>query len=190
MKRTLVLILTHLGCAGLGFALGIYALPILMAPAAPSSSEVASLGSSAAYTGEFRRDLVDSDFLHWGEGTVSIGPQVITFQGEDGMFHQLLDDPESYPEASCTGMFVYALATGLDYGWLSFDENATVTASAWDALAGFVDEEGRTESVCIGTNAKNSKKHYLTRPTKTGNFHGQAAVLWSATAILRLNNQD
>ena len=57
------------------------------------------------------------------------------------------------------------------------------------ALAGYVDEKGRTENVCIGTNAKNSKQHYLTRPTKTGNFHGQAAVLWTATALLRLGNR-
>ena len=115
--------------------------------------------------------------------------KIISFQGDDGMWHQLLDDPESYPEASCTGMFIYALATGLDYGWLSFDEYAQVVSTGWDALAGYVDEKGRTENVCIGTNAKDSKKHYLTRPTKTGNFHGQAAVLWSATALIKLNEK-
>jgi unsaturated rhamnogalacturonyl hydrolase len=111
---------------------------------------------------------------------------LIAFQGEDGMWHQLLDDPTSYAEASCTGMFIYALATGMDFGWLSAAEYASVVSKGWDALAGYVDEEGRTESVCIGTNAKNSREYYLTRPTKTGNFHGQAAVLWSATALLRL----
>lgn len=96
MKRALVLILTHLGFAGLGFALGIYTLPILMAPAAPSSNQVASLGSTAAYDGEFRRDLADSDFLHWGEGTVSIAPDVITFQGElaPGPAYRLYLSPE------------------------------------------------------------------------------------------------
>lgn len=111
---------------------------------------------------------------------------LISFQGADGMWHQLLDDPASYAEASCTGMFIYALATGMDFGWLAADAYASIVSKGWDALAGYVDEEGRTESVCIGTNAKNSKEHYLTRPTKTGNFHGQAAVLWSATALLRL----
>jgi unsaturated rhamnogalacturonyl hydrolase len=74
----------------------------------------------------------------------------------------------------------------MDFGWLSAAEYASVVSKGWDALAGYVDEEGRTESVCIGTNAKNSREYYLTRPTKTGNFHGQAAVLWSATALLRL----
>jgi len=114
---------------------------------------------------------------------------LITFQGDDGMWHQLLDDQESYPETSCTGMFIYALATAVDHGWLEFDEYASPIAKGWDALAGYVNDKGETENVCIGTNAKDSKKHYLTRPTKTGNFHGQAAVLWSATALLRLNKQ-
>lgn len=115
--------------------------------------------------------------------------ELITYQGDDGMWHQLLDDPESYAETSCTGMFIYALATGLDKGWLSYDEFKPVVEKGWDALAGYVNEKGETENVCIGTNAKDSKQHYLNRPTKTGNFHGQAAVLWSATAILRINGK-
>jgi len=113
---------------------------------------------------------------------------LVIYQGTDGMWHQLLDDPESYAESSCTGMFIYAMATGLEKGWLSYEKFAPVVSKGWDALSGYVDAQGRTENVCIGTNAKNSKEHYLNRPTKTGNFHGQAAVLWSATALLKLGN--
>jgi hypothetical protein len=72
VTRFLTLAITHLAFAAGGFALGIYALPILMAPDAPSSAEVAGLQSKSAYSGEFRRDLADSDILHWGEGTVGI----------------------------------------------------------------------------------------------------------------------
>lgn len=79
----------------MGFALGIYALPILIAPAAPSA-EVASQAGQAAYTGQFRRDLKGSDFLHWGEGTVSIGRQSITFVGKlaPGPDYRLYLSPE------------------------------------------------------------------------------------------------
>lgn len=114
---------------------------------------------------------------------------LVKYQGKDGMWHQLLDDPASYEETSCTGMFIYSMATGLQKGWLTHDEFAPVIAKGWDALASYVDEKGRTKNVCIGTNAKDNKEHYLNRPTKTGNFHGQAAVLWAATALLRLNNE-
>ncbi|MGD8977998.1 MAG: DM13 domain-containing protein [Gammaproteobacteria bacterium] len=81
MKKLIILSLSHLLFAAVGFAAGIYALPILTAPAAPSASEVAATMESAILTGEFRRDLAGSDLLHWGEGTVSVGPRFISLQG-------------------------------------------------------------------------------------------------------------
>lgn len=95
MKRVLFLAVSHLLAAAAGFALGIYALPILIAPAAPSAEAAAQTGQ-AAYTGQFRRDLKDSDFLHWGEGTVSIGRQSITFVGKlaPGPDYKLYLSPE------------------------------------------------------------------------------------------------
>ena len=114
---------------------------------------------------------------------------LLSFQGEDGMWHQLLDEPKSYPESSCTGMFIYALATGLDKGWLPANEYSSNVSKGWKALAGYVSQKGEVMNVCVGTNAKNNKKHYLTRPKSTGNFHGQAAVLWAATAMIRLEGK-
>lgn len=82
MKKPLILILSHLLALGAGFALGIYTLPILTAPDAPTSAEVSRAARDAAYTAEFRRDLEGSDPLHWGEGTVSIGSRSIVFEGK------------------------------------------------------------------------------------------------------------
>lgn len=80
--RNLVLLLVSHGLIGaVGFAAGIYVLPILIAPAAPSAAEVSAVAESAAYTAEFRRDLKDSDALHWGEGKVSIGTDSISLMG-------------------------------------------------------------------------------------------------------------
>ncbi|MBL8473223.1 MAG: DM13 domain-containing protein [Rhodocyclaceae bacterium] len=81
MKK-LILVLSHLFALGLGFALGVYMLPILIAPPAPSAAEVAAQAALARYTGKFRRDLKDSDALHWGEGTVTIGAKQVAFEGE------------------------------------------------------------------------------------------------------------
>ena len=80
--KTLLLVASHLVVLAIGFALGIYALPILIAPAAPTKAEVAAQAVTARYTGQFRRDLKDSDALHWGEGAVSVGPRNIVFEGE------------------------------------------------------------------------------------------------------------
>ncbi len=81
MKRALILGSTHLAALAIGFAAGIYVLPILIAPAAPSAADVAASAAGATFRGEFRRDLKDSDFLHWGEGTVSVGPRAIALMG-------------------------------------------------------------------------------------------------------------
>ena len=81
MKKLALLVLSHFVAALAGFALGIYLLPILTAPAAPSAEAVNAESNRARFTGEFRRNLKDSDALHWGEGTVSIGPKSISLLG-------------------------------------------------------------------------------------------------------------
>lgn len=81
-RTTLLLAATHVAALGIGFAAGVYVLPILIAPTAPSAAEAAAQASGARFTGTFRRDLKDSDAFHWGEGKVSIGPKAITLEGE------------------------------------------------------------------------------------------------------------
>jgi hypothetical protein len=81
MKKLLLLLASHTAVGVLGFALGIYVLPILTAPAAPTASEVQANAARAKFTGQFRRDLKDSDALHWGEGTVSVSQDAISLQG-------------------------------------------------------------------------------------------------------------
>ena len=80
MKR-LLLLLSHLGFGAAGFALGIYTLPILIAPPAPDEADLAAVAQSAAFTASFRRDLKGSDFLHWGEGEVSVSSVKIAHKG-------------------------------------------------------------------------------------------------------------
>jgi hypothetical protein len=81
MKKLLLLTLTHLLMLGAGFAGGIYLLPILIAPPAPTGTELKAAASGATFKGRFQRDLNDSDMLHWGAGEVSVGPPRITLQG-------------------------------------------------------------------------------------------------------------
>ena len=81
MKRLLLLV-SHLMALAIGFAGGIYALPLLIAPEAPSMAQVQAQAGSATFKGQFRRDLKDSDALHWGEGVVSVGARSIGLAGE------------------------------------------------------------------------------------------------------------
>jgi hypothetical protein len=80
-RRVLLLVASHSAFAATGFAAGIYALPILIAPAVPSAEELKAATSEVQFTGTFKRDLKDSDAWHWGEGVVSIAPKVISLAG-------------------------------------------------------------------------------------------------------------
>lgn len=81
MKR-LALAVSHAVAVAIGFALGVYLLPILTAPEAPSAEQVRTQAGAARYTGQFRRDLKGSDPLHWGEGTVTVAARSIALAGE------------------------------------------------------------------------------------------------------------
>jgi hypothetical protein len=81
MQKIAALLVSHILVGVAGFAAGIYLLPILIAPPAPVAGEVRAMAGDALYTGEFRRELADSDTLHWGEGRVSVGPRAIVLEG-------------------------------------------------------------------------------------------------------------
>jgi rhamnogalacturonyl hydrolase YesR len=109
---------------------------------------------------------------------------LIRFQDDRGMWRQIVDNPQSWPETSCTGMFLFALASGVNNGWLPRDPYRSAIEKGWEALAGYVDEQGRLKEVCIGTgHGDGSVNHYMTRPRKTGDAHGQAALLWAVSAV-------
>ncbi len=82
MKRLIVLAVTHLGAIALGFALGIYFLPILTAQPSPDDATLLAEAQIAEFSVELTRDLRGSDTLHWGEGTISVTPEKIVHQGE------------------------------------------------------------------------------------------------------------
>ncbi|EPC03306.1 hypothetical protein L861_17335 [Litchfieldella anticariensis FP35 = DSM 16096] len=92
----LFLVVSHVLVGVVGFSIGIYTLPILTAPPAPPEEAMERHSQQAVFMGEFRRDLEGSDFLHWGEGSVSVGRQSIAFVGKlaPGPDYKLYLSPE------------------------------------------------------------------------------------------------
>lgn len=82
MKKMILLVVSHVVAIAVGFAAGIYFLPILTAPPAPMDSVVQAEAETSEFTGQFRRNLKDSDAVHWGEGTVYVGRETISLDGE------------------------------------------------------------------------------------------------------------
>ena len=95
-RRLLLLVASHIAFAATGFAAGIYALPILIAPPVPTAEELNAARSEVQFTGTFKRDLKDSDALHWGEGVVSVAPKAISLAGRlaPGPDYKLYLSPE------------------------------------------------------------------------------------------------
>jgi len=119
------------------------------------------------------------------EGYRKMMAALLKAQGADGMWRQLVDDEGSWPETSGTGMFTFAMITGVKNGWLDAKTYGPAARKAWLALIAYIDEKGDVREVCEGTNKKADHQYYLDRKRVTGDLHGQAPVIWCATALLR-----
>jgi rhamnogalacturonyl hydrolase YesR len=111
---------------------------------------------------------------------------LVTYQGENGMWYQVLNmgsDPRNWYESSCSGMYVFALATGVRKGWLPEQPYKKAAFDGWAGLSNFVDSQGRALQVCTGTGAGTTLQYYFDRPREIGNTHAEAGILWAATAM-------
>lgn len=81
MLRSLILATTHLVMLTIGFAGGIYTLPILTAPQAPDPDALQAIAAESLYAGRLVRNLRGSDLLHWGEGEVRVAQNRVAHIG-------------------------------------------------------------------------------------------------------------
>lgn len=110
---------------------------------------------------------------------------LLKFQVKDGMWRQIIDDPEAWKETSGTAMFTYAMITGVKNGWLDEKTYGSAARKSWLALITYLNQDDELTEVCEGTNIKNDRNHYLQRKRIVGDLHGQAPMLWCAAALLR-----
>jgi len=110
---------------------------------------------------------------------------LLEFQAEDGMWRQLVDDSLSWKETSATGMFTFAMITGVKNGWLKKNIYGNAAHKAWLSLVNYINKNAEVTETCEGTGAGNTRQYYLDRNRITGDMHGQAPVLWCVCALLR-----
>jgi unsaturated rhamnogalacturonyl hydrolase len=105
------------------------------------------------------------------------------YQDTTGMWHQLLDKPDSYLESSVTAMFIYTVAHAVNKGWIS-PHYLTVARDGWKALAREVTPDGELKDVCIGTSIEENIGYYYTRPRELNDTHGLGAFLLAGTEMV------
>jgi rhamnogalacturonyl hydrolase YesR len=119
------------------------------------------------------------------EGYKKMMLTLLKYQAENGTWRQLIDEPDAWSETSGTGMFAFAMITGVKNGWLDKKTYAPAARKAWLGLLPYIDANDEIHEVCEGTNKKNDRQYYFDRKRNTGDLHGQAPILWCATALLR-----
>jgi len=106
-------------------------------------------------------------------------------QGGTGLWHQLLDKPDSYLETSASAMFTFAIARGVNRGWLPVSY-APVAQSGWRAIEQRVRDDGQIEGICVGTTAAYDAVYYYNRPTDVRAMQGYGPALMAGAEVMTL----
>jgi unsaturated rhamnogalacturonyl hydrolase len=118
------------------------------------------------------------------DGFVKMMNALLHYQADDGMWRQLIDYPHAWKETSSTAMFGYAMMVGVKKGILPVKKFQPASEKAWLALTKYLNDRGELTDVCVGTGQSQDAQYYLDRGKSTGDFHGQAPMLWFAYSLL------
>lgn len=115
----------------------------------------------------------------------------LALQDDEGMWHQVLNDHESYPETSCTSMFIYAFSRGIRFGWLKEPEKyVKAIYKAWKAITKTsVDAGGNVYGVCRGSEFSFIPDYYKYELSwNLNDTHGTGIVMLAGIEVIRLND--
>jgi rhamnogalacturonyl hydrolase YesR len=107
-------------------------------------------------------------------------------QDRTGLWHQLLDRRDSYLETSASAMFVYAIAHGINRGWLDRKAYGPMVSLGWNAAAQKVNATGQVEGTCVGTGLGFDPAFYYYRPVSVYAAHGYGPLLLAGSEMIAL----
>ncbi|MEJ8473198.1 glycoside hydrolase family 88/105 protein [Roseibium algae] len=105
------------------------------------------------------------------------------YQHETGLWHTLIDDPDSYLEASATAGFAYGLMKGVRKRYLG-PEYLDVAERAMKGVIDNINPEGELQQVSFGTAMGNDLDFYR-QIKRTSMPYGQAMAMLCLTELLR-----
>lgn len=114
----------------------------------------------------------------------------LALQDDEGMWHQVLNDHESYSETSCTSMFIYAFSRGIRFGWLKNPEKyVKAIYKAWKGISKTsVDSNGNVYGVCRGSEFSFIADYYKYElGWNLNDTHGTGIVMLAGIEVIRLN---
>ena len=105
-------------------------------------------------------------------------------QAPDGMWRQVLDQPNLWEETSCTAMFAYGIARAVNRGWIDASY-LEVARKAFAGIAKNVTPDGVVKGTCEGTDIARELDYYAKRHQPDDDLHGRGVTLLAGTEILR-----
>jgi len=112
---------------------------------------------------------------------------VSELQSSNGLWFNILDKNDTYPESSCSAMFVYSIAKAVNEGWIDHTY-ASVALAGWNGLTMYITPEGEIENMCAGTTFSADMVYYYHRPASREALHGYGPVLLAGSETIRLIN--
>ena len=112
-------------------------------------------------------------------------------QQSSGLWMQLLGstDPKNWIETSGSAMFLFAMLTGVQQGWLDESTFLEPAKKGWMGLVSYLQGSKLTKTAAGFWPSTGQPSDYLNASVgQPGDPHGTAAFLWAASAALRLFN--
>ena len=110
-------------------------------------------------------------------------------QDGTGFWHNMLDKTDTYLETSCTAMFTFAVAKGINEGWINH-VYGPVALTGWNAITTRVLENGAVDGTCEGTTFAHDNTYYYHRGKSIYATHGYGPVLYAGAEMIRLLQND
>lgn len=112
---------------------------------------------------------------------------LVKHQSNTGLWHQVIDHPE-LPwgiETSSSAQFTYAIARGINIGWLD-KSYLPIVKKAFTGLEKQINSDGSISRVCMSTSIGDDLNYYNKRSTNDHDYHGTGLILLALTEVHKL----
>ena len=114
---------------------------------------------------------------------------LVSYQASSGLWHQVLDRPDSYEETSCTAMYLIGMARGLRSGILDSSFVAPME-KAWSGLQSRISSDGIVRDICRGTEMSEDLEYYFKRERFDNDPRGLGAVIAACTEMMQFGKRE